>query len=65
MQNCKQEFSFRLSSLGPPPMPCYCVYELLLNQSLSVAFMEFILIFVSIINFAVKILVSLLWCTFL
>ena len=32
---------------------------------LSTAFMEFILIFVRIINFAMKILVCVLWCTFL
>lgn len=41
-QNCKQEFFFLLSSLCPPPMICYCVYELLPNQALSIAFMEFI-----------------------
>ena len=40
-------------------LPLWSLYHL------SIAFMEFILIFVSIINFAVKILVSLLWCTFL
>ena len=74
-QNCKQEFFFLLSSLCPPPMICYCVYELLPNQALSIAFMEFIpplnclhgvyIDFVSIINFAMKILVCVLWCTFL
>ena len=44
--------------IGLFQLPSWCLYHL------SVAFMEFILIFVSRINFAMKILVCILCCAF-